>query len=90
MRHAAGWTIIGSSPLSEQTGVLSDSLRPKCPRSGYLVAGRNNAIGTEAERIMAKHIGAHTIEAKHASHAVLVSPPGTTTRLILDAAHATD
>jgi hypothetical protein len=34
---------------------------------------------------MAKHIGAHTIEAKHASHAVLVSPPGTTTRLILDA-----
>jgi len=53
-------------------------------------AGRDNAIGTEAERVMAKHIGAHTVEAKHASHAVLVSQPGTTTRLILDAARATD
>jgi hypothetical protein len=38
---------------------------------------------------MAERIGAHTVEAKRASHAVLVSQPDTTTDLILDAIRAT-
>ena len=57
--------------------------------SWYLVAGRDNAIGTAAERIMANRMGAHTIEIKTASHAVMVSHPDETTRLILNAARAT-
>lgn len=57
--------------------------------SWYLVAGSDNAIGTAAERIMAKRIGAHTVEVAHASHAVMVSRPGPTTQLVLDAARAT-
>lgn len=55
--------------------------------SWYLVAGRDNAIGTELERFMAKRIGATTVEAKRASHVVMISRPGLTTRLILSAAH---
>jgi pimeloyl-ACP methyl ester carboxylesterase len=53
--------------------------------SWYLVAGRDNAIGTANERIMAKRIDATTIEIKHASHVVMTSRPGKTTKLILRA-----
>jgi pimeloyl-ACP methyl ester carboxylesterase len=56
--------------------------------SWYLVAGRDNAIGTELERFMAKRMGAKTIEIKGASHVVMISRPDATTRLILDAAGA--
>jgi pimeloyl-ACP methyl ester carboxylesterase len=57
--------------------------------SWYLVAGQDNAIGTQVERIMAQRIHAHTAEADGASHAVMVSHPEETTRLILDAARST-
>jgi pimeloyl-ACP methyl ester carboxylesterase len=53
--------------------------------SWYLVAGRDNAIGTANERIMAERINATTIEIKHASHVVMTSRPGKTTKLILRA-----
>jgi pimeloyl-ACP methyl ester carboxylesterase len=54
--------------------------------SWYLVAGRDNAIGTDVERIMARRIDAHTVEVPGASHAVMISHPEETTRLILQAA----
>jgi len=54
--------------------------------SWYLVAGRDKAIGTGAERIMARWTGARTREVANASHAVLVSRPDVVTDLILDAA----
>jgi pimeloyl-ACP methyl ester carboxylesterase len=57
--------------------------------SWYLVAGRDNAIGTQVERIMAQRIHAHTAEVDGASHVVMISHPEETTRLILDAAHST-
>ena len=57
--------------------------------SWYLVAGRDNAIGTDVERAMAAHIHPReTIEVKGASHAVLVSRPDRTADLILDAARS--
>lgn len=56
--------------------------------SWYLVPGRDNAIGTRVERIMAKRMNAHTTEVKGASHAVLVSRPRETTAVILAAARA--
>jgi pimeloyl-ACP methyl ester carboxylesterase len=57
--------------------------------SWYIVAGKDNAIGTKVERIMAKRIKAHTTEVKGASHVVMMSQPVKTTQVILDAAHAT-
>jgi pimeloyl-ACP methyl ester carboxylesterase len=54
--------------------------------SWYLVAGRDKAIGTGSERIMARWTGAHTREVAGASHAVLVSRPDVVTDVILDAA----
>jgi pimeloyl-ACP methyl ester carboxylesterase len=54
--------------------------------SWYLVAGRDKAIGTGSERIMARWTGARTREVANASHAVLVSRPDVVTDLILDAA----
>ena len=53
--------------------------------SWYLVAGRDNTIGTANERIMADRIDATTIELKHASHVVMMSRPGATTDFILRA-----
>jgi pimeloyl-ACP methyl ester carboxylesterase len=57
--------------------------------SWYIVAGKDNAIGTKVERIMAKRINAHTTEVKGASHVVMMSRPAKTTQVILDAAQAT-
>jgi pimeloyl-ACP methyl ester carboxylesterase len=57
--------------------------------SWYMVAGRDNAIGTANELIMAKRMHAHTVEVKTASHAVMVSHPEAVTHLILNAIHAT-
>jgi pimeloyl-ACP methyl ester carboxylesterase len=52
----------------------------------YLVAGKDLAIGAAAERIMAKRIGATTVEVKGASHVVMISHPAETTALIVRAA----
>jgi pimeloyl-ACP methyl ester carboxylesterase len=57
--------------------------------SWYMVAGRDNAVGTAAELLMAKRMGAHTVEIKTASHAVMVSHSDAVTGLILQAAGAT-
>jgi pimeloyl-ACP methyl ester carboxylesterase len=69
--------------LAEPSGVPAWKTIP----SWYLVAGKDNAIGTKVERIMARRIHPRkTIEVKGASHAVLVSQPAKTAHLILDAA----
>jgi pimeloyl-ACP methyl ester carboxylesterase len=54
--------------------------------SWYLVPGRDRAIGTAAERIMARRIGATTVEVKGASHVVMLSRPDETTKLVVRAA----
>ncbi|MFE8950170.1 alpha/beta fold hydrolase [Streptomyces sp. NPDC007856] len=53
-----------------------------------LVTTQDKNIPPAAQRFMAKRAHAHTVETK-ASHAVTVSRPGTVTRLIEQAAHAT-
>jgi pimeloyl-ACP methyl ester carboxylesterase len=71
-------------------GLLGEPSGPpawKSIPSWYLVAGRDNAIGTEVERIMARRIDAHTVEVPGASHAVMISHPDETARLIVQAAH---
>ena len=54
--------------------------------SWYLVAGADKAVGTANERFMARRMHATTVEAKGASHIVMLSQPHKVTRLILDAA----
>jgi hypothetical protein len=45
-----------------------------------LVAGKDNAIGTDLERFMANRIpDAHTIEIKDSSHVAMISHPDETT-----------
>jgi pimeloyl-ACP methyl ester carboxylesterase len=69
--------------LGEPSGVPAWKTIP----SWYLVAGRDNAIGTDLERFMAKRIPhVSAIEVKGASHAVMISHPETATQLILRAA----
>jgi pimeloyl-ACP methyl ester carboxylesterase len=53
--------------------------------SWYMVAGKDRAIGAGLERFMAKRMGAKTVVAKGASHAVLVSQPKRVTKLVLEA-----
>jgi pimeloyl-ACP methyl ester carboxylesterase len=57
-------------------------------KSWYLVAGADNTIGTANLRFMARRIRAKTVEVKGASHAVMMSRPQETTKLILAAAGA--
>jgi pimeloyl-ACP methyl ester carboxylesterase len=69
--------------LGEPSGVPAWKTIP----SWYLIAGRDNAIGTNLERFMAKRIPHVTaIEVKGASHVAMISHPDTTTQLILRAA----
>jgi pimeloyl-ACP methyl ester carboxylesterase len=57
--------------------------------SWYLVAGRDNAIGTDLERFMARRIPHVTaIEVAGSSHVAMISHPDATTALILRAAGA--
>lgn len=53
--------------------------------SWYLVAGEDQAIPPEAERVMARRMGAVTVEVR-SSHAVMVSHPAAVTRLVEAAA----
>jgi pimeloyl-ACP methyl ester carboxylesterase len=55
--------------------------------SWFLVAGADKTIGAANLRFMAKRSKAKTVELKGASHAVLISRPKETTRLILNAAN---
>jgi pimeloyl-ACP methyl ester carboxylesterase len=54
--------------------------------SWYLVPGQDHAIGTAVEKLMAKRMNAKTVEVKSASHLVMLSHPGATAKLILEAA----
>jgi pimeloyl-ACP methyl ester carboxylesterase len=54
--------------------------------SWYLVAGADKAVGAANERFMARRINATTVEAKGASHVVIISRPAKVVRLIVDAA----
>jgi pimeloyl-ACP methyl ester carboxylesterase len=80
--------------LSQRPAALAALGEPSGPPawkaipSWYLVAGSDNAIGTDVERVMADRIKAHTVEVKGASHVVMISRPGKTTRLILRAARS--
>lgn len=56
--------------------------------SWYVVAGKDHAIGTKVEEIMAKRIHAHTTVIPGASHVVMISHPEAVTQLIIKAAHA--
>jgi pimeloyl-ACP methyl ester carboxylesterase len=57
--------------------------------SWYMVASQDNAIGAANERLMAKHIGATTVEVK-ASHVPMITHPHEVTDLVLDAARTSD
>ena len=70
--------------LSEPSGPPAWKTIP----SWYLVAGKDNTIGTANERIMAKRIGATTVELADSSHVAMISHPAETTALILRAAGA--
>ncbi|HMJ34437.1 MAG TPA: alpha/beta hydrolase [Baekduia sp.] len=72
------------SALGEPSGAPAWKTIP----SWYMVAGKDLAIGTAAERIMARRIKATTVEVKGASHVVFISHPGATAKLIERAAGA--
>jgi pimeloyl-ACP methyl ester carboxylesterase len=69
------------SALSEASGAPAWKTIP----SWYLLPTQDLAIGTAAERIMAKRIKATTVEVEGASHVVMISHPRETTKLVLDA-----
>ena len=54
--------------------------------SWYMVAGADKAVGAANERFMAQRIHATTVEARGASHVVIISRPHKVVRLIVDAA----
>ena len=72
-------------------GVASASLSYSMPFFGlseprrYLVAGRDNAIGTNLERFMAQRMGSRTSEIR-SSHVPFVSHPNKVAELIEEAA----
>jgi pimeloyl-ACP methyl ester carboxylesterase len=68
--------------LSEPSGPPAWATIP----SWYLVAGADNTIGTAKLRFMADRIHATTVEVKRASHVVMMSHSGKTTKPILTAA----
>ncbi|QAY62405.1 alpha/beta hydrolase [Xylanimonas allomyrinae] len=76
---------------SQRPGALGALLTPSgAPAwadipSWYVVAKQDRIIPPEAERAMARRAGALTIEVK-SSHVVMVTEPGTVTKVILDAA----
>jgi pimeloyl-ACP methyl ester carboxylesterase len=74
-----------ASALGEPSGPPAWKTIP----SWYLLPGSDKAIGTAAERIMAKRIKAHVTEVKGASHVVMISHPGATAKIIESAAGAT-
>jgi pimeloyl-ACP methyl ester carboxylesterase len=55
--------------------------------SWYMVASQDRAIGAAPERIMAKRIGAKTVEVR-SSHVPMITHPREVTELILDAARS--
>jgi pimeloyl-ACP methyl ester carboxylesterase len=81
--------IAAASQRPTALSTLSDPAGPpawKAIPSWYLVAGADKAIGAANERFMAKRMHATTVEAKGASHIVMLSQPDKVIGLILDAA----
>ena len=72
--------------LGEPSGVPGWKTIP----SWYIVAGKDNAIGTKLEEFMAKRMKAHTTEIAGASHVVMMSHPEQTAKVVLSAINATD
>ena len=77
---------------SQRPAALSNPSDPSGPPawatipSWALVAGADKAIGAANERYMAKRIHATTVEARGASHLVMLSQPEKVVRLIAEAA----
>jgi len=82
---AAAQRPVALAALATPSGVPAWKTVP----SWYLVAGSDQAIPPAAEEFMARRAGAHTIEIKGASHVVMISHPGRTADLIVDAARTT-
>jgi pimeloyl-ACP methyl ester carboxylesterase len=81
--------VAAASQRPTALSTLSDPAGPpawKAIPSWYLVAGADKAIGAANERFMAKRMHATTVEAKGASHIVMLSQPDKVIGLILDAA----
>lgn len=80
--------------VSQRPAALALLVEPSGPPawktipSWYIVAGKDHAIGTQVEEIMAKRIHAHTTVIRGASHVVMISHPEAVTQMILKAAHA--
>jgi pimeloyl-ACP methyl ester carboxylesterase len=81
--------------LSQRPAALATLTEPSGPPawktipSWYLVPTRDHAIGTDVLRAMAEHIHPRKIvEAKGASHVVMISRPRLTTHLIVTAARS--
>jgi len=79
---AAAQRPVALSVLTEPSGVPAWRTVP----SWYQVAGADKAIGARLERLMAGRIKAKTSQVAGASHVVMMSRPGATTRVILAAA----
>ena len=84
--------VMAASQRPASLAILQEPSGPpawKSIPSWYLVAGRDNTIGTELERFMARRMGARTREVARSSHVLMMSHPEVTTRTILDAVAAT-
>jgi pimeloyl-ACP methyl ester carboxylesterase len=79
---AAAQRPVALSVLTEPSGAPAWRTIP----SWYQVAGADKAIGAKLERLMARRIDATTSTVAGASHVVMMSNPGATTRVILAAA----
>ncbi|MET8977354.1 alpha/beta hydrolase [Streptomyces sp. NPDC004539] len=82
---AAGQRPVALAAFAEPSGAPAWKTVP----SWFLVAGADRAIPPAAEQAMARRAGSHTVVVRGASHAVLVSRPGTTAHVIETAARAT-
>jgi pimeloyl-ACP methyl ester carboxylesterase len=78
---AAAQRPVALSVLTEPSGAPAWRAIP----SWYQVAGADKAIGAKLERLMARRINATTSTVAGASHVVMMSNPGATTRVILAA-----
>jgi pimeloyl-ACP methyl ester carboxylesterase len=81
--------IVAASQRPTALSTLTDPSGPPAWRtipSWYMVAGADKAVGAANERFMARRIDATTVEAKGASHVVMISRPTKVVKLIVDAA----
>lgn len=70
-------------------GGPSEATAWKTIPSWYLVARQDNTIDPDSQRLMAERAGSHIVEV-NSSHVAMISHPGRTVALIVQAARATD